>query len=454
MKLFLLAIMPLVLIVTDSRVLVAQISIAQNSKMPKRLSDTSHINSTVINSDSTRLSEIKQYYALAKQYKDGDDVPMDYAKAFYYFSQAAALGDEQSKYAEGYFYFKGLFVAQDYGIAAGLFQEGAYLGRDNSMYMLGLCFRNGYGLPQNEDSAQYWLKKSADAGYRQAILELQSKVPENGDAQAKQLVQRIHNAAVPEQVALNQFIALQPQKPDSSIIAGDYEGYVIQYDWSGQHPVSTKKLHIFLEGQANPNGALSGKWMEESGDSVTINASLKKDSLVFADTHYRRKDHYSPDSAILYNFENAALNLVRKGDSVFLAGNIYMFSPDRKEPSKPLFVALTRTTASTADSSVIKKQTPISTDSSNTTQAARLLNVYPNPFSSYVNVAFEVNKASSVGIDLYNMAGQLVYQKAAQPLAPGRYTIRVEPPNQLPTQTYLLRLVFTGGQEVAKVIKK
>ncbi len=413
-----------------------------------------HAGSSAEGSDSTRLSEIKQYYTLAKQYKDGDGAPIDYAKAFYYFSKAAALGDAQSIYALAYFHFKGIGASQDYNMAARLFSEGAYAGRDNSMYFYALCFRNGYGLAQNEDSAKYWLNKAAALGYKQAIQELQMPAPENSNDSARKLVQQIHSAALPEQAALNQFIAVTHHIPDSSVIEGEYQGYVIQYDWSGNNPVSSRKLGLIVSKTTEGTETLEGSWLEEGTDSVNLKASLKKDSLVFADTHYRRKDHYSPDSAILYNFENASLNLVRKGDSVFLAGNIYMFSPDRKEPSKPLFVALTRTTASTEDSSVIKKQNNTLTNTSSQSITVKLLNVYPNPFSSYVNVAFEVNKASSVGIDLYNMAGQLVYQKAAQPLGPGRYTIRVEPPNQLPTQAYLLRLVFNGGQQVFKVIKK
>jgi len=252
-------------------------------------------------------------------------------------------------------------------------------------------------------------------------------------------VQKIHNAALPEQIPLNQFIPIRPKTPDSTIIAGDYEGYVIQYDWSGKYPVSTKKLHLFLEqGQTN----LTGKWLEEGADSVTVRIALQNDSLVFNGTNYERKDHYSLDRGIEYDFQNAALNLVRKEDSVYLAGNIYMFSPDRKEPSKPLLVALVRTV----------KDRKI--DTANLTTEAKLLSVYPNPFTSYVNVEFEVNEATKVGIELYDIEGKRVYTKPPQPLVKGTYKIRIEPFRHLAQQTYILRLVFTGGQEAVKVIKK
>lgn len=141
--------------------------------------DSGEINAAI--SVSLRQDTIKKYYALAKKYKDGDGIAIDYSKAFYYFSKAADLGDAQSIYAVAYLHYKGFGTTQDYFTASRLFSQGAYAGRDNSEYFLGLCFRNGYGLKQNEDSARYWLKKAAAQGYRQAFLELQT--PHSGKRQ-------------------------------------------------------------------------------------------------------------------------------------------------------------------------------------------------------------------------------------------------------------------------------
>lgn len=417
------------------------------------LQNTSTTISTLDKTDTSKSAMIKNYYRLGKTYKDGNSVAMNYANAYYYFHKAAELGDPQSIYAVGYMKYKGLGTIQDYASAARLFAQGAYQGRDNSMYFYGLCWRNGYGLMQNEDSAQCWLKRAAALGYKQAILELQSKAPENLNGQASQLVQKIYNAAVPKQIPLNQFISIQPQKPDSSIIAGDYEGYVIQYDWSGKYPISTKKLQLFLE-KTKKLENLQGKWLEENADSVSVKAFIKSDSLIFEKTLYSRKDHYSLSNGIEYDFQNAVLNLARQGDSVYLAGNIFMFSPDRKEPSKPLFIALVRTiNPNSDDNSLIEKQQDTSAGYSNANDA-QLLSVYPNPFVTYINVTFKVNETTKVGVELFNMAGQQVYAKPLQQLAQGIYKIRIEPSLRLPQQTYILRLVFTNGKEAVEVIKK
>lgn len=408
---------------------------------------------SVKNFDSTQLT-IQKYYHLALAYKDGKGVAMDYSKAYGYFQQAAELGDSQSVYAVAYMHYKGLGCTQDYELAAKLFAQGAYGNRNNSMYFYGLCWRNGYGVAQNKDSASYWLKKSAALGYTQAVAELKMPTPENSNNSATALARRIQSAAVPDKVPLNQFYKVTPHLPADSVIAGSYSGYLIRYDWSGRYPISSKKLQLVLNLTKGKGSAITGRWLEDSIAPVSIEASLSKDSLEFESTAYKRKDHYSHDSAINYEFKNAALNIVRKGDSVYLAGNIYMFSPDRKEPSKPLFIALTRATVTNTDSSTIKKQYTGLTDSSNQTAAAKLLSVYPNPFDSYVNVQFRVNRSGNVGIELYNVAGVEVYRKPSQALGIGTYTILVEPSNQLPTQTYLLRLVFANGQEAVNVIKK
>lgn len=389
---------------------------------------------------------IQKYYQLAIRYKEGYGVPMDYQKACNYFQKAANLGDSQSVYAIGYMHYKGLGCNQDYALAARLFKQGAYGGRDNSMYFYGLCWRNGYGLAQNEDSAQYWLKKSAATGYKQAQLELQSKVSENSNIEAKKLAQKIHNAAVPKQVTLNQFVLIKPVAPDSSLITGEYQGYLIQYDWSGKNLISAKPLRLKLS--AFPDHSkreikISGKWVEKETDSIVFNASLQNDSLVFfKDTHYKRNDHYSFNNPIAYDFENASLNMVRKGDTVFLAGNINMFSPDRKEPSKPLFVAVKR--------SLINEKNQ---DNPNE-PVASIINVYPNPFQSLLNVDFRISEKTKISIELYNIDGTLVFRKkSGNILSPGSYTIKFNIPNYIPSQTYILRLIFSNGEQSFKVIK-
>lgn len=380
--------------------------------------------------DSTEQAQ--NYYKLALQYKDGNGVAMDYSKAFEYFSKASDFGDAQGTYAIAYMHYKGLGCTQDYKLAVKLFAKGAVTGKDNSMYFYGLCWRNGYGLKKNEDSAKYWLQKSADLGYKQAVMELKMSAGENSNDSAKRLVQAINNAAIPRNVILNQYKKIENHLPPAEVIAGCYKGYIIQYDWSGKNAVSSKKLTLNLSGKSK---SLEGYWSEEGIDSFKLKASLKLDSLVFNNTKYARKDHYSPDSAVKYSFQSARLNLVQKGDSIFLAGNIEMFSPERKEPSKPLFVALVRVENTNIDKNAVSN-----------------LRVSPNPFTGTLNVEFNLPEPGPLEVQLLTIDGAVVYRNPSGTLDAGHYILPLQP-GKIAAGTYLVKVLNGNHASSVKVVK-
>lgn len=398
------------------------------------LLSTSVLSQTV--KDSVRQIKIDNLYKLALQYKDGKGVEMDYTTAYNYFLQAAELGDAQSIYAVAYMHYKGLGCEQNYDTAAKLFAQGASVGRDNSLYFYGLCWRNGYGRPKNEDSAKYYLKKSADLGYRQAIMELESKVGENSnDSAARVLLEKIHNAAIPNKMELNHFTKVQTRLPSSDIIAGNYIGWIIQYDWSGKYIIQMKKLLLNLNYQ---DKKITGEWIENEKDTAKINGMIAADSVVFKRTSYNRSDHYSSVGEIKYNFQNAKFNLVQAGDSIFIAGNVEMFSPVRGEPSKPLFVALARPGLKILDSTFLKNLG---------------LSAYPNPFNNILNVQFNLVHSAPVLVELWNMEGKMVYKNDAGVLPEGFYMLPVSNLN-IAAGIYFIKF-YSGKQSAAiKVIKQ
>lgn len=381
------------------------------------------------NEDSANKVKISTYYKLGLQYKSGNGVPLDYTKAFANFSKAASLGDPQSIYAVAYMQYKGLGCTQDYNSAAVLFAQGAALGKDNSLYFYGLCWRNGYGVTKNEDSAEYYLNKAAALGYKQAIQELKAVTAENSNDSAYALVQQIQNAAIPNQMVLNQYNRIEHHLPSSNEVSGKYTGYLIQYDWSGTHIISSRNLTFILSAD---NSSITGQWVEEACDTVNIQSVLTSDSVLFRNTKYRRKDHYSFDTTILYNFSNARLNFVQQGDSLYLAGNVGMFSPERNEPSKPMFVALSRSLPPDLKFAV---------------------NAYPNPFSNQLTVDFKLPQAMNVEIQLLALNGTMLYRNTAGLLEAGEYALPVQISNQ-PSGTYLVKIIQGKQATVVKVVKE
>ena len=379
------------------------------------------------------MEQSKVWYKLGVEYKDGVGVTMSYTKAFEYFSKASDLGDAQGAYAVAYMRYKGLGCTQDYVASANLFRKGAILGKDNSMYFYGLCLRNGYGTIKNEDSAKFWLQKSAELGYKQAAWELKMINPENGNDSSKALVLQISNAAIPNAAILNKYQKIENHLPASEIIAGYYKGYIIQYDWSGENIVSSKKLTLNLNGHSN---SLEGFWEEEGIDSFKFKALLDHDSLIFENTKYLRRDHYSPDSSIHYTFKNAKLNLVQKSDSIFLAGNVEMFSPDRKEPSKPLFVALVRVDKIAFDKEEVKE-----------------FKATPNPFATTLNIDFYLPQATPVEVQLLSLNGTEVYSNPSAILDAGHYQLPLKP-GFIASGVYFVKLCYGKRSAIIKVIKK
>ncbi|MFM2392838.1 MAG: hypothetical protein RLZZ546_820 [Bacteroidota bacterium] len=381
--------------------------------------------------DSVLNHSISFYYAQGVKFKDGIGVAIDYEKAFKNFSKAAELGDEQSVYAQAYLYFKGLGCNQDYTKAAQLFLRGAKLERDNSMYFYGLCWRNGYGVVKNADSAKYWLSKSAAVGYLQAIKELQTPIGENINDSAFKLVQQINNAAIPDKKITNNFNKIRHYIPTSEIVSGNYKGFIIQYDWSGKYITSSKSLQLNLSLNSKK---LTGLWIEDQSDSIKLSADLSYDSLRFDKMEYRRKDHYSQENGIKYNFQNANLNLVQTGDSIFLAGNMEMFSPQRNEPSKPIFIVLAR-----AYSSIMAKKLHLRT--------------FPNPFNSLITAQFEIPKAEIVEIQILTLEGVSVYRNYAGLLEIGHYSLPIKV-NNLSSGTYLLKFTYGNQVQISRIIKQ
>jgi uncharacterized protein len=382
--------------------------------------------------DSATNVQSSIYYKLGLQFKDGNGVNIDYKQAVAYFTKATELGDAQSIYALAYMHYKGLGCNQDYALASKLFATGAFMGKDNSMYFYGLCWRNGYGVIKDEDSAKYWLQKSADLGYAQALKELRMAAGENSNDSAKRLLTSINNAAIPKNRVLNQYQKIENHLPAAEIIAGYYKGYIIQYDWSGKNAVSSKKLSLNLSGNRNN---VEGWWKEEGIDSFKLKAVLKTDSVTFSKTTYKRTDHYSPDTAVTYTFQNAKLNLVQKGDTVFLAGTIEMFSPERKEPSKPLFVVLAR-----IDPSINDKK------------AMTGLTVTPNPFGATLNVEFTLPESTGVEVQLLTMDGTIVYRNNAGTLEKGHYVLLLHPAG-IAAGTYIVKIYYGSRSTNIKVIK-
>ncbi len=101
---------------------------------------------------------------LAYHYVKGEGDPQDYAKARYWYEQAARQGHALAQQALGFMYVRGQSVRQDYARARYWFEKAARQGNTAAQGALGVMYQNGHGVRQNKSIAKEWFGKACDGG--------------------------------------------------------------------------------------------------------------------------------------------------------------------------------------------------------------------------------------------------------------------------------------------------
>lgn len=388
---------------------------------------------------------VKALNRIGHLYKDGAIGKPDYIKAYQYFCNAADKNDREGITQKGYMLYTGLGCKQNYAAAYPLFQKGAAAGDPNAMRFLGLSMRNGYGTKINVDSAMYWLRMASRYGNGMSNDELASTTPENADI-AGSLVEKVKAAQkiIRNGNPVNKYTKIQHSIPANNI-EGKYSGWLLKYDWSGEHVVKADQLNIDI---IYKNNVLQGNWIENDSVSIPLTAFLTKDALVFKDMQYNKHDHYYKSHAEILQFEKAGLQLVNNNDTVYLCGNLQMYSVSRKEPAKPMFVALVRTNI---NQKANNKSVPL-VNEDGTPIILKKLNAFPNPFTNIITLDFELKESCNVLTKLQTIEGKVVYINDAGKLAAGNYTLPIQP-QELAAGTYLLTLQCGKQISTLKVVK-
>ncbi len=391
---------------------------------------------------AAKQNNAEAWYNLGSIYKESNGQTRDFEKAYRCFENGAKGGDLQSIYAQGYMLFKGLGVKQDYTKAFTLFSKSAEDG--NSAYFLGLCYRNGYGVTANEQTAKYWLNLAIQKGNYLAKSELKSS-PENSNADAAGLAEMYKKVSNTTGNGNNMYKRLD--NVPSSFLAGKYSGHIIRYDWSGKHAINSSTLALDL---AYTNGTLTGTWREADTLTIPLTALATPNSLLFKDMEYAKKDHYSPIKAMPYRFENAKITWVKKDGETMLQGNISMFSVKRNEPDKPINIFLKKTADNNDDTTSINL---VNEDGSSILLNNNIM-AFPNPFDDVVTLNFKLISKARVVTKLLTADGKLLYRNDAGVLQPGYYSLPVKPAQKPDAGLYLLRLEYGNYSKTIKIVKR
>lgn len=373
------------------------------------------------------------WYNVGSMYRLGKGTLQNFEKAFECFSKGADKKSVSSIYAKGYMLYKGLGCKQNYDQAFELFKVAASRGSLGSKYMLGVCYRNGYGTAKDLVAAKENLTEAANSGYQFAKEEMMEAEPEFADYQQIQKVysksREIHQDAIKETFQSGSHRLKRTGKLD-----GTYIGYLVTYDWSGQHIIAKEELTVELISQAN--GGFRGIWTEKGKESVDLQGTVTDNEVLFDNTSYSKIDHYSAKKPTEFLFKDARLESVVYNDVAYLVGSLQLWSVKNNEPEKPMSLSLLKNNNSSGDNVI----DPTAND----------LVVYPNPFENSFSFNFSLNEQSAVLVSLHTITGTVLYtEKLALPAGNHSHTVTVN----LPRGTYFLKVNYGNKTKSSIVIK-
>ena len=362
------------------------------------------------------------YHNLGMYYKYADGSRQDFVKAYEAFSRGAAAGSTACRYDKGFMLYKGLGCAQDYEEAVAEFDKAADNDHPAALFMLGLCYRNGYGVDADADLATAYLKRAAALGRRDAMDELSREKPENSLPAC--LLGRDARQSLPERMP-----AITPYVPgDKSSLDGAYSGYLVTYDWSGQHALSEVPVRLNATTKAD---SVTFVW-HIGTDTIQTRAVLSDDgALRFGDEEIVRCDRYSSTNRSLYRFDEASISYA----DGMLTGSLRLYSIDEREPEKPMYVSL-RKSSSCSDG-----------------DACSQICSYPNPYTDVVTLKFDLSESSSSAkICLYTGGGvcKEVYNIGALEAGEHTYTIAPAPGEK----TYVVHVIAGAALYQMVIIRK
>ncbi|MEA3480316.1 MAG: T9SS type A sorting domain-containing protein, partial [Bacteroidota bacterium] len=82
---------------------------------------------------------------------------------------------------------------------------------------------------------------------------------------------------------------------------------------------------------------------------------------------------------------------------------------------------------------------------------------YPNPFSSHINISFELSETTHVTLEVYNLSGQRIETVIGKEMRAGKHIVQWGNENisghDLPEGIYFYRIITSSGLETRKMVK-
>ncbi len=338
------------------------------------------------------------YHKLGMMYKYAAfGVRQDFNEAFRCFTAGAEQGHVKCIYAAGFMLYKGLGCEQSYERAVEYFRKGADNRHAPSYYMLGLCYRNGYGVERDKRKAMDWLDRAKRKGFRDAREEMARRHEET-------YLHRLYMENEEHDYNPNGSPEEFVEAGDTSLIAGDYQGFLMVYDWSNRYIVGEKPV---LMNTGRVGDDIDG-FMVIGGDTASFRATLTDNfQLRFKSGNVSLDERYTEKRKVNFRIDNILFDAWKDK----ICGKLSLYNMREKEPERPMYFELGRTTAA-----------GIARDRDYGPVTAK-----PLPFEKTVTASFELYADADVTVTLCKMYGTKVWEKKMGRMKKGRRKIKLSP---------------------------
>ncbi len=379
---------------------------------------------------ATEAGYVRSFYNLSLMWKYALGVDQNYEEAYHMLKKGADAGEPSCQYGIGYMHYKGLGCSQDYGVAMNWFLKAAEEGNSAAAYMIGLCLRNGYGVERDTAAAREWLLDSDRAGNARAALELGTGEPENSFNISGRISGKRYSITNPEKFRMVEHNVLKDH------LRGRFEGHAITYDWSGVYIIDISPLTLNL---SSDNSFITGEWIEADTIRADLRAVLTDTTLEFIDSDYAKPNHYSPEP-FPARFRTADISLSSDGSSVYLTGNLHLYSEITMEPLQPVYISL-----KSAGESAVDPHLPVEEGS-----GVRMF-AFPNPFTGMLNLSIEIDGEADVHVDIFTISGILIMEADCGRLPKGKNVVSLPAPAA--AGLYVVRVRY-GNRETSFTVVK
>lgn len=255
--------------------------------------------------------------------------------------------------------------------------------------MLGLCYRNGYGVEQDEEMGIYYLSQAAKLGYKDAQAELRRVNPEN-------YMEEIND--------VKHSFSEETSWVITENLIGKYEGVLVLYDWSGKYILGEKPVLLDLKLQ---KGKLEGTLNIEKQLVRLCGLVSDEGRVSFENTDVVLKERYVGENGSKYRIDYADLNIF--GGKI--KGKLGLYSLELNEPERPVYIELEKVNGTLTSS----KQT-----------MNRDIVVSPSPFETDFVVSFSLQSDTpQLDIRIFNQSGAMSEHITYGAMSKGKQDVRL-----------------------------